>query len=308
MVAGNTFPGEGAPGHARASRQERRSHRRRRHRRSLRRAGRSPTGRRRRLFHTYDDRGGVPGGANGLQDLGCPGEPEAGLAEHLCAGRQVGGDARAVGPCLSGSSSVATTGMPTRAATATSQAIRSTARSASAARKPGCASTTTSTELSRSINPIAVILPHPPKRRASSQAPLPVALEHLPATDSPQAHRTPVLARARTQGPRSPGMSAICGYERTGSSGQMSRRRGVCVSCSPTHDQTRGSAWRSCGSASHEALSKFSASGAVCSGCGGPLVSWRLIWLGRDVPPRPHRLRQWILRVIEAWRPRMNGR
>src|SRR5262245_38296431 len=64
-----------------------------------------------------------------------------------------------VDPFRSGSSSVTTTGTPRRSATATSHAIRSTAGSASAARKPGCASTTTSTESSRSSNVTTVILP-----------------------------------------------------------------------------------------------------------------------------------------------------
>jgi two-component system response regulator MprA len=58
---------------------------------------------------------------------------------------------------------------------------------------------------------------------------------------------------------------------------------------------------RSGGRASHEALSKLSASGGACSGCGAPLVSWRLTWLGRDIPPCPDRLGRWGLRFREAW-------
>ena len=37
-------------------------------------------------------------------------------------------------------------------------------------------------------------------------------------------------------------------------------------------------------------LSKLSASGPPHSGCGAPLVSWRLTWPGRDIPPRPYPL------------------
>jgi hypothetical protein len=58
---------------------------------------------------------------------------------------------------------------------------------------------------------------------------------------------------------------------------------------------------------SHDALSMFSALGAACSGCGAPVVGWRLIWLGGDVPPRARRLRSWILRIVEGWRPRVTG-